>query len=256
MDDRSSWPWIAGRAGLIDRLADRHHEAHYEMAESMAIYGSRPGREGASWRELLDAGYRALEVTGREIAAARDQDTAAAARLKYEAYERTLSESCSALLNEAHRKLQHHPETGDWLVGYGRRTPEGPCEIIRPANWIAGTPDWQRWRLEVDGRIAFYDIRLLDLWADPAVFDAVLADLDGGQTPESKKTVAAGTACRQWLTEKFKAERDCRKGDLRAAADQQFPGLSDKAFDRAVAEAKAADTTHPSWHKSGPPRSS
>ncbi len=71
--------------------------------------------------------------------------------------------------------------------------------------------------------------------------------------PEPKHTVRAEVECGRWLAEKMQSPKETTVEKLFREAEQKFSGLSHGAFKRAVAHAKVANTTHPSWRKSGPP---
>ncbi len=63
--------------------------------------------------------------------------------------------------------------------------------------------------------------------------------------------------CLKWLTEELKGERLRKKTEYEAdALDGRFPGLSQRSFRKAWEDAWKLPTTHKSWHKRGPIKSS
>jgi hypothetical protein len=72
--------------------------------------------------------------------------------------------------------------------------------------------------------------------------------------PAPRLTAPAEERCREWLVETMQAPKTKTRDQLLAGAG--IEGLSDKAFLRAWADATKLPTTHPSWRKPGPVRSS
>ena len=63
--------------------------------------------------------------------------------------------------------------------------------------------------------------------------------------------------CLKWLTEELKGERLRKKTEYEAdALDGRFSGLSQRSFRKAWKDAWKLPTTHKSWHKRGPIKSS
>lgn len=183
--DREGWPWISGRHELIRLVAARHHDALRADDLIAALAGIRSEKAPPSWAEILDASDRALEATGREIAAATNRDAVDAARLRMSAYSDAREEAIAALLRVAHCFLQRTPPDSR-LIGYGRPEVGASRKVIRPEEWEAGKPDWENWRLVVAGGTTYHGVRLLHLDEAPEqVIEAVLADLRSGAAQAS-----------------------------------------------------------------------
>lgn len=72
----------------------------------------------------------------------------------------------------------------------------------------------------------------------------------------TKMTIAEEASCTVWLTEKMKQPRNATVTKLHNEASIKFTGLSDRAFKRAMINAKKNNTIDPTWKTSGPIRSS
>lgn len=249
---RDRWPWIAGRNELIRLIAARHHDVISVLREIPAALAGidvlTDRGKGPSWSELLDAGFRALETVGREVATARSHEQVEAARLRHETYQRQFEEMVGTLLSIAHRYLMVHPKDGAFLVGYGRSSVGAPLDAIPPEDWEVGTPDWNAWRLALPEGMAFHGVRLACLDdADDAVLRAILAEfatcgggkgrpVRRGRDPAQEPLISRGAA--------WKEELDRRPAGttMRAAAEKiaKREGLDPATVEREARRARAS----------------
>jgi hypothetical protein len=139
-------------ADIVDRMAKQHHELTNDPW--VRLFGPKL-REGPTWAELLEAGYRALKEVGEEIARARTEAESAAATLRQNKYAEAMERMENTLLQVAVRQLAKGPimdgERGRYvgLVGLGHRNLSADFEPIPMLRWEAGTMDWSRRQLRV-----------------------------------------------------------------------------------------------------------
>jgi hypothetical protein len=159
-------PFIGGRDMLILRLAEEHDRLSKDPDVRLM---SPVYLGGATWKDLLAGGLRALKSVGDEIARARTEADVAIATLRRDTYAEYMEETECVLLSIAIKKLgrgaEAEPLSGGYhgLIGIGRQALSGPRQIIPASHWEAGEVDWKKWQLAVNGGPIWTGIKLLDL---------------------------------------------------------------------------------------------
>jgi hypothetical protein len=182
-------PFLAGRAAIVERAAVHDRDL---LTNPEALFYRRDIVGKKSWKELLDAGYSALRSVGVEIAKAKTSDEAAAAEMRRASYTRGLDVMENALLQVVVRALSESPVEGAGLAGYagfGKRALGGEIELIPADHWAAGSMNWERRQLAVNGTITWTGVRIVDL-ADLALADAeaIVGELSKETTPAHTPT--------------------------------------------------------------------
>jgi hypothetical protein len=190
---------------LLDLMARDHHAAK----NNPAVLFLRPEVEGQeSWAELRDAGYRALETAGKEIARAKTEGEAQAATLRWEKYSKAIDEMNNRLFRVAERRLAEGAlptATGGHvgLLARGWQNLDAPeCVLIPREHWAAGTMDWQRRQLRMD--------QTNKMWSGVEVFDLselppeTAAAVIGREVIDTDRPIVARGALDEFLANRIK----------------------------------------------------
>jgi DNA-directed RNA polymerase subunit K/omega len=214
---------------LVDRLARSHHDAINDPSvlatNSKALSAAK--RDLPSWKEILEADYRALKMVSREIALARTTAQSAAATLRQTTYAQALKDTVATVLRRAQQLLAHGPEliVDDrymGLIAYGHLNLGEAFERIPTMHWKAGAMDWRRRQLRVQEDEIWSGIKVLDLSdLPPEEATAIIENQVADHRPNVSRSELF--KCLSDYFGSLDPEEPVSQGHLLTAALRQFP---------------------------------
>jgi hypothetical protein len=214
-----------------DELLDLMAQDQRKALNDPALLFLEPHRKGqTSDAEYLTAAYCALEITGKQIAEAKTEAQAQAARLRYDTYCKGLDDIRNRLFRAAEAKLAQEPfPVRDRYLGlltHGWLNADAPeSKPIPREHWAAGTMDWQRRQLRMD--------QTNKMWSGVEVFDLselppeIAAAVIGREVTDNDRPIVAQRALHDFLANRIQ-DRDNNSPELGQdalwqAAQYHFP---------------------------------
>ncbi|ESZ17791.1 hypothetical protein X735_12540 [Mesorhizobium sp. L2C085B000] len=202
-------PFLSGKESVVRSVARWHEWATHN--------------EPNNWQDLLDKSDRALEIVGREIAAAKSSAEAAAASLRWQTYDTGRAQMIATLLGIAKRRMQAQPifaaDQGRAIgfIAFGKDAIGGTLKAIPLSHWEAGSMDWDRSILSVADGVQWYGVKILDLFDLESGLGAQLVEeINEPALDENEGTGGPGRPTSLHLVEiEFRRRRDA--GQLKAS---------------------------------------